>query len=273
MKKILYILAFFASLGAISNVALAITNTQSVDLEKSSSQYLSITHASSSNLSITDDLTLEAWVKLESQPSNADYYIISKWDNVGTSDSYVLFYKDISGTKSIRFDTAGVTKSVDYELGTDTWNHVAAVYDASAGSVEFFVNGSSVGSGSGLPSSLSAGTADFRIGALGDGSRNPIGFFDGQLDEVRVWSETRNSSELLDGMYDEVSSSTANLEGYWRLNNSLTDETANINDLMNNASTQFSEEPAHRIECDDFSFNGSSGSFSASFSCAILGLF
>lgn len=38
----------------------AVTNTQSLDLEDGSSQYLSITDASQTSLDITGDITLEA---------------------------------------------------------------------------------------------------------------------------------------------------------------------------------------------------------------------
>jgi len=44
----------------------AFAASASIDLERSSSQYLSITDASQTGLDFTGDFTIEGWVKLES---------------------------------------------------------------------------------------------------------------------------------------------------------------------------------------------------------------
>jgi hypothetical protein len=63
------------------------TNTHSIDLERSSAQYLSA--SDSASLSVTGDLTIAAWVKPESQPStDQEYHSVAKWDYNNNRKSY-----------------------------------------------------------------------------------------------------------------------------------------------------------------------------------------
>lgn len=71
-------------------------NTHSIDLESSSSQYLS--RADTASLSITGDLTLEAYIKPESLPSVGNQMdVIAKWDESGALRSYRFGIYAISG--------------------------------------------------------------------------------------------------------------------------------------------------------------------------------
>lgn len=80
-------------LGAESGVPL---NTHSLDLELSSSQYA--TAADSASLSITGDITLEGYFKLESLPAVGDSEVfISKWNRSGNQRSYLFELYGVSG--------------------------------------------------------------------------------------------------------------------------------------------------------------------------------
>jgi len=218
-------------------------NTNSISLVASSSQYLSITDANQTGLDLNSDFTIEAWVKLSSQPAtDANFKIVSKY-NASTNDrSYWFAYRDVAGVKKInvRWGTNG-TNGEDhwytYTLNNNTWYHLAVVVDLSLHSAEFFINGSSVGTdSSGTFISIYNGAADFIIGAHAPGAS----FFDGLIDEARVWSDIRTATEISDNYQKELTGSEANLVGYWKLNNDLLDETANNNDLTNNNSATFS---------------------------------
>ena len=66
------------------------TNTKSLDLERLSSQYASV--ADNANLSITGDLTMEIYAKLESLPEDTDEYVLmSKWNESGDERSYRMY--------------------------------------------------------------------------------------------------------------------------------------------------------------------------------------
>ena len=228
------LLAFFS----VTNIAYA-ANTHSIDLELSSSQYLSITDGDQTGLDITGDLTIETWIKLESDASG---YIVNKW---GKDEGYAFTYVNSGTGLRLRInDGTGTTNAiVAWTPSTATWYHIAVAYDASAGTADFYVNGSQQGVQQGsLKTSINDNAKSFVIGINYDDGDNPNNQFDGLIDEVRVWSDVRTPTEISDNYQKELAGNEAGLVGYWKLNNSLLDETSNDNDLTNNNSATFTSD-------------------------------
>jgi hypothetical protein len=177
-------------------------NTHSLDLEAGSSQYAAITDASQTGLDILGDLSVACWVKVESAPGlDSNYDIVSKFKASTNDRSYAFEYIDSSGTKKLQFAACAdgainTVASVAQTLNNGTYYHIAALYDASAGSVEFYVDGSSIGSAASLATSLFNGAADFRIGSLVSGGGSSTNFFDGLIDEVVVTSDLLTANEI-----------------------------------------------------------------------------
>ena len=72
---------------------------------------------------------------------------------------------------------------------------------------------------------LDGGDGGTRVG----GGRDDAGQqWDGIIDEVRVWSEARTLTQFTDNMFTEIANPTgeATLEGYWKLNEGVTETTA-----------------------------------------------
>lgn len=212
------------------------TNSYSLDLEIDNAQYV---YASDSpSLSITGDLSLELWIKLESSLAvGAVRTLVGKWYHAGTNRSYLFRLYNDAGTCKLWFHTSadGITSpggEVNWAPSTGTWYHVAAVYDASAGSVAFYVNGSQQGvTQTGLATSLYDNATNFAIGANYANDGSPTEIFDGKMDDVRLWDDIRTSTEISTNYQRELAGNEANLQGYWKLNNDYDDETANSNDL------------------------------------------
>lgn len=218
-------------------------NTHSIDFEDSSSQYLFITDASQTGLDITGDLTIECWVKLESSPTDGNDFVFAGKNGAAGDRQYYFYYHNTSGTFSLRFvnsanGTTSTIGSVNQTLTTGTWYHIACVYTAAAGSVEFFVDGSSIGSAGSLNTSIFAAAGQFQISGRWTGAAAEA-FVDGLVDDVRIWNDVRTSTEISNNRSVELVGNEANLQGYWKLNNSLLDETANNNDLTDSGSTPF----------------------------------
>lgn len=53
------------------------------------------------------------------------------------------------------------------------------------------------------------------------------------IDEVRVWNTTRTGANILADYQTQLTGSEKNLQAYWKLDNALTDSTANANTLTN----------------------------------------
>lgn len=217
-------------------------NTHSLDLELSSSQYAGITDGSQTGLDLSSDFTVEGWVKPESSVSQM--VIVSKVDDFVTKESYWV-YMSSDNTISVEFSSDGSSAvgskttidSVDtYPDGV--WTHFAVSVDISVPSAIFYKNGVA---GSVTNTNLNAttifdSTSDFKVGSQGS---TPAGFFDGRVDDIRVWNDIRTATEILDNYLKELQGNESGLVGYWKFNNNYLDETSNNNDLTASGSPVF----------------------------------
>lgn len=212
-------------------------NTKSLDLELSSSQYAYITDGLQTGLDVTGDMTMEFWVKLETALSGSytQLRFITKYNFTGNQVGYNFDYIWNSGTPQLRWShssdgSAGTyaARSINQTIPAATWTHIAVTYDASAADCEFFVNGSSIGNGTGtLNTSTFNSNESFRIGA--DSSGN---YLDGLIDDVRVWNDIRTSGEISNNYNKQLVGNEAGLVGYWTFNGNYWDKTSNNNDLV-----------------------------------------
>jgi len=197
-------------------------NTSALDFNGVSS---AVRISPGANLEITDQITIEAWVYANSFPASptaGSIFCKHSWNPsmygyvLRAGGNGVLSF-NIGG--SIGSSSAGWKEvmSNDNALTLNTWYHVAGTFDGS--SMNLYVNGVPSGSFSfsggiypnvGLPA---------RIGALADTMWGMSRYWDGYIDEVRVWNRALSASELVAGMNDHLDPSTAvQLAGYWRFN-------------------------------------------------------
>lgn len=106
--------------------------------------------------------------------------------------------------------------------GSDGWHHVALTFDGSE--TVWYHNGDPLGN----PRSvfgMNVADNNYRIG-----SRIDAEFFDGYIDELRIWSTARTEAEVLNNFDAGVSGSSPNLVAYWDFENDLEDVTGNGHD-------------------------------------------
>lgn len=169
-----------------------------VDLESSSSQYLSIVDGSQTGLDITSgQLTASFWVKLESQPSNSNFALFAK-SGVGAS-SYTFYYKDTGGTKSgvvLIYDSGAPTTNINHNivgltLTTGVWTHLVVQYDGSGSIAYVYKNGTLVDSDTnGSANDINNSTQSFRIGT------EISEYTDGVIDEFGIWDRILTTDEI-----------------------------------------------------------------------------
>jgi RHS repeat-associated protein len=163
-----------------------------------------------SNLNILRNVpaaTLTAWIKINTLPgSGASMELVSFSKNAGgpTSSSRARIKLIGTGTAA---NLIGGGRSTDSEnlldvqatgtaLAASTWYHVAGVIDYTGKTVKLYVNGSQAASGTtSFASNTTPDTASSSaaLGAEEDGS---AGFFNGMLDEVRVYSRALSADEI-----------------------------------------------------------------------------
>jgi hypothetical protein len=119
-------------------------------------------------------------------------------------------------------------ESVPWSPSANTWYHIAWTR-SSSGIQKFYVNGSQIGTDQIDPGWL---LEDSNQGLLiGKYKTGDPRYFDGKIDEVRIWNVVRTASEIADNYNKELVGNEPGLAAYYKLNNSALDETENNNDL------------------------------------------
>ena len=202
---------FTSSAGKFSN---------SQDFEASTSDYLSINDNAS--LSIAGSLTIAAWINTESL---ANGQIVAK-DVTGARSYYLRqFSTSIGFVVSSDGTNATAYRDSTTTIVNGTWVHVVGVYDSVQRTMNIYRNGQlDDGTLTGtVPSSIYDSTTSFRIGNDGNDSG---GYFDGKLDDVRIYNRALSPREVRD-LYNFAPGPV----GYWNMDEK-TGQT--VNDLSGN---------------------------------------
>ncbi|MHC4571635.1 MAG: LamG-like jellyroll fold domain-containing protein, partial [Planctomycetota bacterium] len=150
------------------------------------------------SLAITDNLTIAAWVKRESTAGSSKEVIVSKYD--GGQYSYRLFFLG-GGRVRWYLSSDGGTSSREYVNSTlqitDTnWHFIAATFES--GILKIYIDGADrSGTKKGNISSIFASTEPLFIG-----QENSGGYFNGLIDEVKIFDRALSSEEILQ-LYEE----------------------------------------------------------------------
>ena len=186
--------------------------------------YISI--ADSAGLTMTNTVTMEAWINADPS-TNVNRMIINK-----EGEYEVALFAD--GTINWAFantDPGWTWHNTGYVVPDNTWTHIAVAYDN--GKVSTYVNGNLVDvyNGSGALGDAHAALDELRIGGR---SNNPAGkYFDGHIDDVRVWNTARTQAQIQANMDQVLTGGEAGLAGYWNFNagsgTSVADITGNGN--------------------------------------------
>ena len=170
-------------------------------------------------LDLTANYTIEAWIFPESFSWLAG--IVSKY-HTNAANGYMLRLTHQTPYNGLGFDERITSTGV---LSSNQWYHVAAVN--SNGSRKLYVNGVEYAlTGSAL--NVSANNNPLRIGS-DYGSR----YFDGRIDEVRIWNIAREQDNIISTMDSVLTGSETGLVAYYSFNEGsgiiLNDHTGNGN--------------------------------------------
>ncbi|MBM2815176.1 MAG: hypothetical protein HW421_1938, partial [Ignavibacteria bacterium] len=159
--------------------------------------------------SISGDFTIEYWMKTtQTAPSGSQWYY-----GTGVVDAEVGgvtndFGTSLNGSK-ICFGVGNpdVTIFSTSNVNTGNWVHVAVTRRKSTGQTILYVNGVQESSGTG-------GTQDLTVPSriiMGIQQTFVNGYYNGSLDEVRIWNTVRTQSDISSNMNSTVSNSSTGL--------------------------------------------------------------
>ncbi|MBN2858268.1 MAG: hypothetical protein JXN63_07690, partial [Candidatus Delongbacteria bacterium] len=162
-----------------------------------------------STLDLINSYTLEAWIKPEVFTSSAG--IISKYQTT-SANGYMLRLSNIAPYRSLRFDEMYSPADL---LEAGKWYHVAAVNDN--GNRHLYLNGEELPL-TGSPLNVVNNSNSLCIG-LDYSSR----YFNGQIDEVKLWNTARTQSQIRESMNIPLTALETGLVSYWQLNENTGD--------------------------------------------------
>ncbi len=138
-------------------------------------------------LDLTDEVTLEAWIK-PARMDEAGGRILDK-SMPNTQTGYML---DTYPGNSLRLTTQAGSCKFDAQLPSDRWTHVAGTLNRSEGRMRLFVDGREVASREGVVSAISVADVPLMVGSDPSGGNK----FRGAIRRAAVYSRALTPDEI-----------------------------------------------------------------------------
>lgn len=210
----------FLSLWMLLYVPQIFSQTSALEFN-GSNQAVSLTNSTSFQ-SVSNYLTIEAWVKANSFGTEDVVFMANaRYSLQFNSSGNIITGIYIDGSWGQGTSTTALT--------SDRWYHVALTYDGDK--IRFYVNG------------IAAGVTDIQNGVITASDDSPLSiggnydanddYFDGIIDEVRIWNVARTEAQIQEYICEALSGSESGLVAYYQMSNgsgtSLTDNSGNAN--------------------------------------------
>jgi len=195
----------------------------------------------------TGDLTVELWANWSAISTNSTYMEIGYWGNS------ILIRQNSSSSFYLYFWGSSYGYSLSPTLGE--WFHLTV--RRYSGQLEVFINGVQLGSTINSTHNIQISNV-VRIGSSVHAGGQ---YFNGNMDEVRIWNIARTDEEIQSKMNSNLTGSETGLIGYWNFNeaNPWEDLSGNGNDGTANGDVTVVESTAPVIAPDLMTFNIESG--------------
>jgi len=152
----------------------------------------------SSSLNITDGITLEAWIKPDTIPSNGR--IVSKRYDATWDSPYIIYdLQIISASNAANMGiTVGstrytVTSNTD-SITAESWHYLVGTYDGET--IKIYIDGQYQNQNTAPSGDIAVNNEPLTIGADNNGAG---GYFDGLIDNVVIYSRAKSPAEIADG--------------------------------------------------------------------------
>ena len=174
-------------------------------------QSVEVTDSGSSALDITGTVTMEAWVYATSACTNAG------GQGIITKDiSYMLYC--VSGKWAYAYSSDGVNWmsgiATSMPVEQNVWHHIAFTHSSTSYNNKFYYDGQNIETSTvNTPLTMTPNNNPFRIGMYG-----PNYYFNGRIDEVRIYSTQRTDAQILADMNNWGPANESGLVAYYDFN-------------------------------------------------------
>lgn len=215
-------------------------------------EYILFPDTDAINSTTVPNRTVELWFRAD-DPSLATNQVI--FDEGGATRGFAIYIRSNTLYVGGWNDSASESNWTGTYLSTtdispDTWHHVALVLDNGGLTVESdkligYLDGVQFATGSG--SQLWSHNGDISVGAntdalYDDGSNGSVGYyFDGEVDDLRIWNVARTQSEIRAGMYTNMLGNETGLVGLFHMDQTTGNTLYDYSDTRNHGTLQNTE--------------------------------
>ena len=190
----------------------------------------SVDMGSTGDLQISGALTYEVWIKT----TQTQGFILGKRNSSDLGD--LASNIELDGTGKIQglvYDgIAGFPDVIQSNVAVNDgeWHHVAFVFEPSV-ALRLYIDGVLDKTFGISSTNINGASYPFRVGKYPTSSSV---FFDGEMDEIRVWNDVRSDAEIFDNLYHDLKGDESNLVAYYPMDENsgtkLVDRSVNTND-------------------------------------------
>jgi hypothetical protein len=169
------------------------------------------------SFNITNDITIEAWVKMAAISGNQK--IVTKFGDVGGDDAYSL--QAINGEPQflLNFGPTWLTVGAGMTMNVNEWYHIVGVYNGAT--MKIYVNGVEQNSVA-QTGAFDVSASTFKIGGWAGAQ-----YWNGSIDEVRLWNTARTQTEIRENKHLTLKGLEPDLVAYYQFNTDDPTGTAN----------------------------------------------
>ena len=199
---------------AWTNSEVTLVNTigslsMALDLTASRSNYVQV--AAAPSLALSNQFTFETWIRPRSAQCST---ILSRGDGADLAATDYIFQVGTDGTDcgvmNLALMVGGAWTRSASTVPTNEWTHVAVTYDGATN--RYYINGV-LDHAVAAPGSPYQSNSELFIGRQGSAGDR---YFDGALDEVRMWNTARSESEIQSNISRALLANEPGLVGCWR---------------------------------------------------------
>ncbi len=226
--------------------------------------------AHNSKLITSTEMTIEAWIY---RTVNQYGTLVSKYDDDGNNRGYMINFGELGDASKLCFiatNTGNWTPSpkiqwqTNASLNLNQWYHVAITFtQTDTNNLKYYLDGVLTDQTT-WNYSINPTPADLYIGGY-DGWTNGFNagansrYFSGKIDELRIWNNTRSSSQIYENKNIEISPSE-NLVAYYKFNEGIAD--ADNSSVLNAYDASGNN---HNASINNFAKTGTSSNYSEPF--------